>query len=536
MWLAALVPCCVWLLLSTQVPDLAIVIAGCLGVSGLALLWQMQTDSTQIKPVNQEWQLDQLQTYVICELDKDVRIERCFGNTQTIFGLASHEIASGTPIQTYLGSFDDELPSLFTMTEFSLPIRQNDGQLILGQFNVCPRNNGFLAIIRDVTEDIAIQGELSERARELHTVFNTIGDPVFLIDLDGIIRNANEAARSIYPNGKTGDFIYDTVRQEDEPSIEDPIQRCLAHFQAICAEQHLQHQNRTVQIHIYPILNAKNKIRQLLYMEHDITNERLMELEVRLQHQKLQDNYRRLRELDEAKTQWLNSVSHELRTPLTSIRSFSELLLTYDDTEPATRREFLEIIVKESERLSRLINDMLDLARIESGSMPWHPKICDLVEMTNETCNTLRSIADKQDIYFQVKSSQQQVRIHTDSDRLKQVLVNVISNAIKFSPDGHPINISIDADEEDVRFAIEDDGPGIPPSDRQQIFERFSQGSHDLTEKPHGTGLGLTISHHIIKFMGGQIQVSDPVELQGARFVVSIPRAISDVNTQDLAV
>ena len=482
------------------------------------------------------WQLNKLQAYALCELDSDLRIQRCFGNTEDIFGMQRSSIESGTPIETFLSSFDDDLSQLFVLSEFSLPIRHPDGQLILGQFNVCPHPSGFLAIIRDVTEDIAIQGELSERARELHTVFNTIGDPVFLIDLDGIVRNANDAARTIYPDSNTGAYIYDIVRQEDEPSIEDPIQRCLAHFQAICAEQHLQHQNRTVQIHIYPILNAKNKIRQLLYMEHDITNERLMELEVRLQHQKLQDNYRRLRELDEAKTQWLNSVSHELRTPLTSIRSFSELLLTYDDTEPATRREFIEIIVKESERLSRLINDMLDLARIESGSMPWHPKICDLVEMCNETCNTLRSIADKNDVYFEVKSGQEVVRIHTDSDRLQQVLVNVISNAIKFSPDGNPIVISIDADEEDVRFAVEDNGPGIPPEDRLRIFERFSQGSHDLTEKPHGTGLGLTISHHIIKFMGGQINVTDPVTLKGARFVVSIPRAISEVNTQELEV
>lgn len=471
-----------------------------------------------------------LQTHVICILDQQGIIRQCHGSSESVFGRTS-DMLLDHPLLEFISGHSGDVESLLNKKRHNnvVPIQQPDGSVFLAQMCACNDQDfsGHVLLMRDLTAEITVQSELAEHAQELSTVFNTIGDPVFLINLDGNVRNANEAARKMYGDIPIDIPIYPIVRKEDEPSIEIPIQRCLAYFQPVRTEQHLQRQNRTVQLQVFPILNTNNRLRQLLCIEHDITNERLMELEVRLQHQKLQDNYRRLRELDEAKTQWLNSVSHELRTPLTSIRSFSELLLTYDDTEPETQREFLEIIVKESDRLGRLIDELLDLARIESGSMPWHPKPCDLIAMVDDCARSLKSIADQNFISIEIISNQKEVRMQTDADRLQQVFINLISNAIKFSPDGGRILVSIDTDEEDVRLAVEDEGPGIAPADRQSIFERFSQGTHQLTNKPRGTGLGLTISHHIIKFMGGHIVVTDPVTLCGARLIAHFPRAFA---------
>ncbi|NRA39690.1 MAG: PAS domain-containing protein [Planctomycetes bacterium] len=501
---------------------------GLLITIGSALLFhQLAAPKRSIRSLANEF--SSLKTQVICILDKQGFIRQCYGSSESVFGIEPHALLNHQ-LSEFLSGHNEDLATLISRGQSVVPIKQPNNTVFLAQICPCNQGNfdGHILLMRDLTSEITIQSELAEHARELSTVFNTIGDPVFLINLDGSVRNANEAARKIYGDIPIDALIYNIVRREDEPSIENSIQRCLAYFQPVRTEQHLQRQNRTVQLQIFPIMNIKNRIRQLLCIEHDITNERLMELEVRLQHQKLQDNYRRLRELDEAKTQWLNSVSHELRTPLTSIRSFSELLLTYDDTEPETKREFLEIIVKESDRLGRLIDELLDLARIESGSMPWHPEICDLVQLVEECNRSLKSIADQNFISIEIVANQEVVRIQSDPDRLQQVLINLVSNAIKFSPDGGRIIVSIDADEEEIRLAVEDEGPGISPADRQAIFERFSQGTHQLTDKPKGTGLGLTISHHIIKFMGGQIIVTDPITLKGARLLTNFPRSYTN--------
>jgi Na+/proline symporter/nitrogen-specific signal transduction histidine kinase len=218
----------------------------------------------------------------------------------------------------------------------------------------------------------------------------------------------------------------------------------------------------------------------------------------------------RLRELDRLKDDFVSTVSHELRTPLTSIRSFSEILLDNPALGQHQRQEFLRIIVTESERLTRLINDMLDLAKIEAGKLEWHVERVSASEVAHEAAMALGQLFRDKNVKLEVKLADGISSLIADRDRLFQVLVNLLSNAVKFSPrDAGQVALTVENDTEGVILSVADNGPGISPDDREAIFERFRQVGDTLTAKPHGSGLGLAISRMIVEHFGGRVWVED---------------------------
>jgi Na+/proline symporter/nitrogen-specific signal transduction histidine kinase len=232
----------------------------------------------------------------------------------------------------------------------------------------------------------------------------------------------------------------------------------------------------------------------------------------------------RLRELDRLKDDFVSTVSHELRTPLTSIRSFSEILLDNPALEPHQRQEFLRIIVTESERLTRLINDMLDLAKIEAGKLDWHMERVDPSEVAREAAAALGQLFRDKNVKLDITLSERPAIIVADRDRLFQVVVNLLSNAVKFSPrDSGRVTLAIDHDADGISLSVADNGPGIAPQERETIFERFRQAGDTLTAKPEGSGLGLAISRMIVEHFGGRAWVEDAAG-GGAIFRVRLPR------------
>jgi Na+/proline symporter/nitrogen-specific signal transduction histidine kinase len=232
----------------------------------------------------------------------------------------------------------------------------------------------------------------------------------------------------------------------------------------------------------------------------------------------------RLRELDRLKDNFVSTVSHELRTPLTSIRSFSEILLDHPTLEQQQRQEFLRIIVTESERLTRLINDMLDLAKIEAGKLEWHMESVSASEVAREAATALGQLFRDKRVKLEVKLTDGLSTTIADRDRLFQVIVNLLSNAVKFSPaEVGLVALTVENEANGVRLSVADNGPGIAPSDREAIFERFRQVGDTLTGKPEGSGLGLAISRMIVEHFGGRTWVED-VPGGGAIFRVWLPR------------
>jgi Na+/proline symporter/nitrogen-specific signal transduction histidine kinase len=234
----------------------------------------------------------------------------------------------------------------------------------------------------------------------------------------------------------------------------------------------------------------------------------------------------RLKELDKLKDDFVTTVSHELRTPLTSIRSFSEIVHDHPDLPIEERREFLKIIVQESERLTRLLNDILDLAKMEAGKIAW--RMADIaprpaIEQALAATKGLVRKHGKVKLETAIEDDLPIVRV--DSDRLVQVIVNLISNAVKFS-DQETGWVRLEARREDgaLRVNVRDNGVGIDRKDHSKIFERFQQAGNTLTEKPAGTGLGLPISREILRHFGGEIWV-DSDSGNGATFSFRIPAA-----------
>jgi Na+/proline symporter/signal transduction histidine kinase len=232
----------------------------------------------------------------------------------------------------------------------------------------------------------------------------------------------------------------------------------------------------------------------------------------------------RLRELDRLKDDFMSTVSHELRTPLTSIRSFSEILHDNPDLDAAQRQEFLAIVIKESERLTRLINQMLDLAKIEAGRMEWHITEVDPLELAHDAAAAVGQLFRERGVALELDLPPRAPPIRTDYDRLIQVLLNLLSNAAKFSPSGTGrVVLAVDVGDEDhLVISVTDNGTGIEPEDQPAIFERFRQVGDQLTGKPEGTGLGLPICRMILDNLGGRIEV-ESTPGQGATFRARLP-------------
>jgi Na+/proline symporter/nitrogen-specific signal transduction histidine kinase len=233
----------------------------------------------------------------------------------------------------------------------------------------------------------------------------------------------------------------------------------------------------------------------------------------------------RLQELDRMKDDFISTVTHELRTPLTSIRAFSEILQENPALDAAEREKFLNIIIQESERLTRLINQVLDLAKLESGRAEWQDQRIDLNTVIEDSINATGQLFRAKNVRLETHLGSGVPAIRGDHDRLVQVLINLLSNAAKFvEPDTGRVTVTLSAGERTVRVAVADNGPGVRPEARQIIFEKFRQAGDAMTGKPQGTGLGLPISRQIIEHFGGRLWVDD-APAEGATFVFELPHA-----------
>ncbi len=238
---------------------------------------------------------------------------------------------------------------------------------------------------------------------------------------------------------------------------------------------------------------------------------------------KLQQANKRLKEFDALKDDFLSTISHELRTPLTSIRAFSEILQDDQDIGLSEQQKFLSIITKESERLTRLIDQILDLAKMEAGRMDWTMSLVEPSTAIRDALAVLDGLIKESNIELHLDIATDIPNVRADRDKFIQVVINVVSNAIKFC--AHPggiITVNARQHNSMLMVSISDNGKGILPEHRDFIFEKFHQSSQNSNEMPIGTGLGLAICRQIISFFGGEIWADNDVS-GGARISFSIP-------------
>lgn len=235
------------------------------------------------------------------------------------------------------------------------------------------------------------------------------------------------------------------------------------------------------------------------------------------------------KEVDRLKLELISTVSHELRTPMSSILGFSELLLTRELSEERSK-SFIKIINSEARRLTDLIDDFLDIQRMESGKQIYNKRFNSMAQIIEEALRLFENINDKHKIIYK-KGMECIPHIYCDKDKMLQVMSNLLSNAVKFSPNGGEIKINLTVQDEKVKVSITDNGLGIPDDVKGKLFTKFFRVNNDDRSKIRGTGLGLAICKEIVKAHGGEIGV-ESVYGEGSTFYFSIPYVMADAENE----
>ncbi|HET7507899.1 MAG TPA: HAMP domain-containing sensor histidine kinase [Solirubrobacterales bacterium] len=229
-------------------------------------------------------------------------------------------------------------------------------------------------------------------------------------------------------------------------------------------------------------------------------------------------------ELDRLKDEFVLTASHELRSPLTSVQGFAELLMLDKDSLTPRQRETVEIILDNCRHLVRLLNDLLDLARSDAGRLSIRPQPTEVAPLVEDVVRTMRAQTEGagQSLTEEVEPGLPPIEV--EPDRIRQILVNLLTNAHEYTPEGASIGVAARAVGAEVEISVSDNGPGIPPDQLERIFERFTRGDAGLTQRVGGTGLGLAISKSLVELHGGSIGADSTVG-QGSTFHVRLPVA-----------
>lgn len=233
-----------------------------------------------------------------------------------------------------------------------------------------------------------------------------------------------------------------------------------------------------------------------------------------------------LKDMDALKDEFLYTVTHEIRTPLTSIRALSEIVHDNPDMEEEQRAEFLGRIARETERLSHLITQVLNLERYESGRQKLNLSSFGMIDLAKDAFYSMEPLAQQKKIAFKLVHPNSTLLLHADKDLLRQVMINLLGNAIKFTPEGGHIEFIVVDNHDEIIVTVQDSGKGIPAEVQPFLFDKFFQARNQTLKKPEGSGLGLAISKKIIAMHSGKIWVESE-EGKGARFVFLIPNFVA---------
>jgi signal transduction histidine kinase len=229
-------------------------------------------------------------------------------------------------------------------------------------------------------------------------------------------------------------------------------------------------------------------------------------------------------QLDRLKDEFVLTASHELRSPLTSVQGFAELLMLERDTLTPKQVETVEVILDNCRHLVRLLNDLLDLARSDAGRLAIKPKPTEVAALIDDAVRTMRAQTEAAHQTLAQRVEPGLPLIDVEADRVRQILVNLLTNAHEYSAEGASIEVTARAVGAEVEIAVNDNGPGIPESQLDLVFERFTRGDAGLTQRVGGTGLGLAISKSLVDLHGGTIEVESTPGV-GSTFLIRLPTA-----------
>ncbi|MEK8126772.1 ATP-binding protein [Paenibacillus filicis] len=364
--------------------------------------------------------------------------------------------------------------------------------------------------INRMADSLQLQMErILEDESRLKSVLENMISGVVMIDREGQIVLLNRSAEDIlgFSSQELLGKRFDQAKQQYE--FTQLIQECIESREHIRDEVVFYFPSeRILEINLNPISQSGQDWSGLLIVLHDITA---------------------IRRLERMRSEFVANVSHELKTPIAAVKGFAETLLAGALNDKDTARSFLQIIFDESERLNRLIGDLLELSKIESKRIPLQFSPIHLQPFVTNCLNVLNAQATSKDIKLSMDVPSD-LFIEADEDRLRQILINLLSNGISYTPEGGQVSISVRhvpsadglAEADQVRFTISDTGIGIPKKDIPRIFERFYRVDKARSRVSGGTGLGLSIVKHLTDLHKGTIRVQSEVGV-GSTFRIDMP-------------
>ncbi|MFL5654597.1 MAG: ATP-binding protein, partial [Ktedonobacteraceae bacterium] len=377
----------------------------------------------------------------------------------------------------------------------------------------------------------SVAGSLQEQQRYNRLLIEASIDPLMTTDLSGIITDVNPQMCKVTSYSRE-ELIGTPFKQytTNPEWAEEGIYAVQKTGHLVNYELMLRTRDGETTLVSYnaTVIDINQNQPRILAIARDITEYKQLENQLQQKNRELQEQYLQMQEVNSLKSEFLANMSHELRTPLNCIIGFAQLM--YEGMAgPLSdeQEEYLGDVLSSAKHLLRLINDVLDLAKIESGTMSLYPEQVNLQKLTGEVCDTLRGLVAEKRICVDVNIDSSLEGIVLDSAKLKQVLYNYLSNAIKFTPEEGHIQISIRPEGEDAfLLEVEDTGVGIAPEDQERLFIEFQQLDSGPTKKFQGTGLGLALTKHIVEAQRGTVGVRSTPG-QGSTFYAVLPRVVT---------
>jgi two-component system phosphate regulon sensor histidine kinase PhoR len=339
--------------------------------------------------------------------------------------------------------------------------------------------------------------QLRAERQKLQTVLRNMRDGILLVDETGKILLINSAAAEMFgieESRAVGASLIEGVRHH---AIVELWERARQGHTPQDGEVEILPEHRFLQVVLTPL--GRESENAFLLVFHDLTRER---------------------RVDRVRRDFVSNVSHELRTPLASLKALVETLQEGALDDPPAAQRFLRQMEVEIDNLTQMVRELLELSRIESGLVPLQRKVVSPCDILRRGAERMRLQAERAGLTLQIDCPEDIPQVLADADRVEQVLVNLIHNAIKFTSPGGLITLSVKQEGNSVTFSVRDTGIGIPPDDLERIFERFYKA--DRSRSGEGTGLGLSIARHIVEAHGGRIWAESQVQ-QGSTFFFTLP-------------
>ena len=341
--------------------------------------------------------------------------------------------------------------------------------------------------------------EISSEKNKLETILMHLTDGVLAFNTSGRMIHANPAAKKMLEMGSERTF--DEIFKKYD--INEDLEKIIYLDEWATTDMVISSNGKFLNVFFAPFRNEKDVPTGVIVVVHDTTKQA---------------------KLDDMRKEFVSNVSHELKTPLTSIKTYAETLLDQSDDEldEESRTRFLNVILSEANRMSRLVADLLQLSKFDYKNVAWNKIDFDIAELTKQICEKHKIQAEKKNQILECYVTSNVPEVYGDRDGIERVITNILINSVKYTPEGGNIKVYIGAVHEDAYIKIIDNGVGIPEKDLPRVFERFYRVDKARSREMGGTGLGLPIAKEIIEANNGSIDIKSELG-KGTEVVIKVP-------------